>query len=495
MIARYEVKEISQTFSDETKVNLWQTLEMAVLLAMVNLKKIDHSIYSKIKEIWSANPVDIEWWLKRDEEIHHDLNAFLDERYRHLPVELHCYIHKNITSFDTEEAPFALSLQKALVLVDMYLSALTGTLTSLALRYRYTIMNGRTHGQEAEMQSFGARILTWLSDLEVAARSLKIASTNLQYSKLSGAIGKYGSIDPELEKETLRILGLKPLYGATQIIPRIIYVPVAQALANMVSVIDKIATDIRLAARSGRPLMQEPFKKKQKGSSIMPHKKNPISSEQLEGMAKMARGFAGMITDTIKTWEERSIEQSCVERVAWPDLFHVTIRSLNVLNKTLSGLQVYPDNMLEEILQSRGVYASGEVKEFLKENTADYGLSNEDVYRIVQLAAFNVFKPIPERMTIRSKVSSSLAESWELLNSLGNLPAVKIISLADIIPNAGLEATDALDIETADVDRYNQALRELFRKDGIKERWSRLFTPEFLLRNEKVLYWEILGVK
>ncbi len=495
MITRYADKRISRIFSDSAKVKLWQKMELTVLQAMVDLSMLDQEIYSKIETLWRSHSISIKWWKKRDQEIHHDLNAFLDERYRYLPLELHCYVHKNITSFDTEEAPFALSLKKAAAIVDDYCEELKATLIRMALQYRYAIMNGRTHGQEAEMQSFGARVLTWFKDLETAKLALDNAGDNLKYSKLSGAIGKYGSIDPALEKQALLILGLQPYYGSTQIIPRIIYVPLAQALSNMVSVIDKIATDIRLSARSGRPLMQEPFKKKQKGSSAMPHKKNPILLENLEGMAKMATGFASMITSTIKTWEERTIEQSSVERVAWPDLFHVTVRSLSILNKVLSGLRVYPDNMLEEIIQSRGVYASSEAKEFLKEHLTAHGLGNEDVYRIVQLAAFNVFKPTPERMEIRERISSSFSESLELLDKMRDLPQAKIVSLADIIPAARLEVNDDLDIAQTDVDKYNLALKKLFKSEEIRVQWNKLFTPAFLLRNEAVLYREILGVE
>ena len=153
-------------------------------------------------------------------------------------------------------------------------------------------MMARTHGQEAELQSFGARILTWIVDLRQAYSGVELAQRNLHYCKLSGAIGKYGDMNPEIERLSLSILGFEPFHGATQIIPRTLQVPLAQSLMNLAMVIDKIGNDIRLSARSGRPLMQEPFGKKQKGSSAMPQKKNPIRTEQLEGMARMAKGFS-----------------------------------------------------------------------------------------------------------------------------------------------------------------------------------------------------------
>ena len=180
-------------------------------------------------------------------------------------------------------------------------------------------------------------------------------STNLDYSKLSGAIGNYGSINPEVEIKALELLELQPYYGATQIMPRELYAPLAQALAQIVSTLNKIAMAIRLGARSGNPIYHEPFKKTQMGSSAMPHKKNTIRTEQIEGMERMAHNYLQMIMENIKTWEERAIEQSCVERVAWPDLFHVTIHSLRSMNFVLSGLQVYPDNMLREIIESSSV--------------------------------------------------------------------------------------------------------------------------------------------
>jgi len=498
MIQRYAIPQITQIFCDEHKLKLWQDTELALIQAMAKLEKFPGAIYAEIASIWLNNPIDIEWWKKHDEEIHHDLNAFLDERYRFLPNELHCYVHKNITSYDTEESPFAIMLKEAVICTNKSYHKLRDTLADMAIKYRYTVMNARTHGQEAEIQSFGARILTWYQDLKMAKIQMDQAAENLQLSKLSGAIGKYGSIDPEIEKETLRILGLTPYYGATQIIPRILYAPLAQSLSNLVAVIDKIATDIRLSARSGRVLMQEPFKKKQKGSTAMPHKKNPISLEQIEGLNVMAQGYALMIGNTIKTWEERAIHQSSVERVAWPDLFHVTVRAINVLNKTLKGLKVYPDNMYKEIIESRGVYASSEVKEFLKEHLVGGDLAHEDIYRIVQLAAFTAFKPNGKMLDIRETIPQYFMQAEEQIADLKE--CLKKENLANdierVICYGKLEYTDDLDISLEQVIKYNKALKKLF--DGnqwtLWDKWRELFTPSFLLKNEYILFQEILGV-
>ncbi|MFZ4648095.1 MAG: lyase family protein [Patescibacteria group bacterium] len=494
MIERYQNKKITDIFSDEQKLKLWQETELSVIAAMEDLHLMPVGIHEEICD-YLKTPIDIQWWKKRDEEIHHDLNAFLDERVRHLPAVYHQYFHKNITSYDTEEPAFAKTLTEAVNVIFPLIFDLEETLTRLAVKYRYTIMNGRTHGQEAEMQSFGARILTWLVELRLADDNFEHAAECLNYSKLSGAIGKYGSLDPRIEERALDLMGFSPLYGATQIMPRILYAPLAQNLCNLVIVIDKIGHDIRLASRSGRPLLQEPFKKKQKGSSAMPHKKNTIRTEQLEGMARMAKGYMLSLTDNIKTWEERAIEQSCVERVAWPDLFHVTAQALKVLNGVLSNLTVYPENMLKEIHESRGVYASSEVKEFLKTKFSGNGLDYEDAYRIVQIACFNVFEPQDVQTAednIQSKPSFQAAE--DELERLAKTQKNKVISIQHFIPMAQLRISPALDIEQGKIDQYNLALNQLFTKYEVVKEWKKLFSPEFLLKNENFLYKKILDI-
>ena len=494
MDARYRISEVERIFGDDHKLGLWQETELAVIKAQVILGSgtLDAE-YEMINRIWRSTPIDIAWWKDQDKKIHHDLNAFIDERVRHLPTELHEHVHKKITSFDTQEAAFAKMLLMCLDMVHTQYGELQTVLVCLARKYRYTLMNARTHGQEAELQTFGARCLTWLRDLKIAYGTLCDAIQNLKYSKISGAIGKYGSIDPELEKTALQILGFKSFYGATQIMPRIIYAPVGEALCGLVLVIDKIANDIRLNARSGRPLMREPFKKKQKGSSAMPHKRNPIRLEQLEGMGRMAKGYAIMIMDNIRTWEERAIEQSCVERVAWPDLFHISIYSLTALKTILDDLRVYPDNMLREVYESRGVYASSEVKEFLKEHLVPRGLTYEDAYRIVQLASFNVFEPSLPMKNIREKIPQSYSDAACLLIGMRHAGEEDIVSIKDFIPSAALWQTEELDISEEQVESYNLHLRELFAGDMILGQWLELFDPAFLLQYEAKLYKEIIG--
>jgi len=320
--------------------------------------------------------------------------------------------------------------------------------------------------------------------------SLEKAKENLKYSKLSGAIGNYRGIDEDLEEEALRILGFEPFYGATQIMPRELYTPLAQAICQIVLTLDKIATDIRLSARSGRPILQEPFGKKQKGSSAMPHKKNTISCEQLEGMARMAKGYLQMILDNVKTWEERAIEQSSVERVAWPDLFHVAVHSAKTMNRVLHGLTVYPDNMLLEIVNSRGCYAAGEAKDFLRKQ---YGMKTEDAYRIVQLAAFNVFEPDKDAKALRQNPATSFVEADNKLLQFRIKSVDKPLSIHDVIINGNLVVSDQLEATEEVVKKWNSLLIEIFKDKNVCEKWHRIFEPSYLLRGENTLYKKILG--
>lgn len=493
MIERYRDEKIAEIWSDENKLALWQKTELAAIETRVNLKKIPSEVYRAIFGILMKNPIDINWWKAREGEIKHDLNAFLDERMRFLPPELQIYFHQKLTSYDTEEPAFSQMLRESLIVVKKYLVEVETILKEMALKYRFTPMNARTHGQEAKLQTFGKRCLTWFRDLNLDSENLEKAEENLQYSKLSGAIGNYGDIDPELERETLRILGFKPYYGATQIMPRETFTPLAQALSQIVSTLNKIALTIRLGARSGRPICQEPFGKKQKGSSAMPHKKNTISTEQIEGMNRMVREFCDMIDANISTWEERAIEQSSVERIAWPDLFHIVVHSLKTMARVLKGLVVFPDNMLLEIIDSRGCYASDEAKEVLTELGLSFGLNREEVYRIVQLAAFNAFEPDSEIEKLRMSLPTSLTEIDEAFAKVQKISRPTPIPIKDIIAEGMLRISPQLEAGEEDVQKWNDILKQIFSDSENRKIWDETFLPSNLLRNEAKLYKEILN--
>jgi len=522
MIKRYANEEIGVIWSDKAKLQKWQDVELAVILARERMGIFPIDTYAIIKQFLDQHPIDDEavaWWKARDKEINHDLNAFLDERLRHLPAELHQFWHKGMTSYDTEEPAMALLLRESVLQLELPHRRITGILLSMAEKYRYTPMLGRTHGQEAKLQSFGKRCLTWLKVFSIAFNEMLGAHKLLSQSKLSGAIGNYQGLNPAEEAKALEILGLKPFIGATQIMPRVIYIPLANALELMVASLTQIAEDIRLGARSGNPIMQEPFGKKQKGSSAMPHKKNTITCEQQIGMLTMARNFAQMLRERVITWEERAIEQSCVERVAWPDLFHVIMQSFKNMIKVLDGLQVYPDNMILEIKNSRGCYASEDAKDWLKERFSDIGLRHEDAYRVVQLASFLVHQVDAARQELRDNPPKDLGEAHLALNP----PAVHLLidaagqepndnppenpsdapsppvgkaytNIKDILLHGALLPHPELAATAEEITRWNKCLDQIFEDSQNIASWVELFSLQHQLQGEKHIFGSF-GIK
>ena len=499
MITRYADSRITRYWDERQKFKSWQETELAVIHAREQMGTIPAGSCDRIRELLTANDIDTGFINEREKVLNHDLNAFLEERMRFLPHDLSAYFHMGMTSYDTEEPVFVNTLYLSVIAVMSDTRRLMDRLRDMAITYRYTPMNARTHGQEAEMQSFGKRCLTWNVDLAAALNALERSEGNLKYSKLSGAIGSYSGIDPKLEELALSHLELKPWYGSTQIMPRVLYSPVAGALADIAMVMDKIATDIRLGSRSGRPLWHEPFGRSQKGSSAMPHKKNNITGENTEGMAIMARQYAGALCEVIKTWEERDISQSSVERVFWPDLFHVTLRAIKNVQKIMDGLVVYPDNMMIEIIESRGTYASSRAKEILLEFGSEFGMKREEAYRIVQLACFNVFGPSEDAASIRemsfsTRESSDLALQTLRAKMAKMIGAVTIDSIQDIILSGRLRPSEQLDVDAHTVANWNTVLLLMFLDVDKRKKWDQIFQPAHILANENILFSKIYGV-
>lgn len=269
----------------------------------------------------------------------------------------------------------------------------------------------------------------------------------------------------------------------------------AHSLCNVVLVASKAALDIRLGARGGlaKAIYQEPFGKKQKGSSRKPDKKNTIKTEKLEGMARMAKGYADMIRDNVVTWRERAIEQSCVERNAWPDLFHVFCHSVDTLTKVLTNLEVYPDHMMREIVDNHGCYASGEAKEFIRDSFAVRDLSVEDAYRAVQLVSFRVCAPSAKDLALRLNPpnSSDAADGAFHLFPIGSIASP--CSIAEILEQGELKSVLGLDVSEEQISQLNNALVDIFKNPALSQEFERLFKPSYWLRNEGILFRKILG--
>ena len=210
MHERYIDIKINEIWSDWHKLNLWQKTELAVIQAEGELGLVPAGYFERIRDVLSEHPIDIEWWKKKDEEIHHDLDAFVQERRRFLPPHLQVYFHRKITSYDTEESAFIRMLRESLEVVWDHCLRLVKTMKGLAIKYRYTIMAGRSHGQIGDLKSLGAHFLNWVADLQrFDLHNLSHAAEFLTDSKISGPFGNYGSLNPKVEKMALDILGFK----------------------------------------------------------------------------------------------------------------------------------------------------------------------------------------------------------------------------------------------------------------------------------------------
>jgi len=276
MIRRYENPVIAGIWTDAQKVAVWQKVELAVIEARECLGLIPLGTHAKIKSILEANPVDLDWWKAREKETNHDLQAWVEERVRHLPVELRQYFHEGMTSYDTEETAFLILIKQSVDCVFEGCAALENGLKAQALKYRNCPMMGVTHGQFAEVQTFGKRCSTWYRELVSAKQKVSDNLWQLRTSKLSGAIGNYGGVTPQIEEKALQILGFKPYYGATQILPRQLHASLAEALTALVLVISKIGTDIRLGARSPRPFTKNLLGKNRPDLRACLRKKIPL---------------------------------------------------------------------------------------------------------------------------------------------------------------------------------------------------------------------------
>jgi len=486
MIKRYSDKSVDENWALKHKFQLWQEIELAVIKVRCEMGTFPADVYNKISLVLNNCEIDIEE-IKRIEGItKHDLNALIEERKAHLPEELRKYVHFMMTSYDTEEAPFSLMLLGSIKQVEVASGDLILLLWDMAFKYRYTPMLGRTHGQEAKLQSFGLRILRWCRLLDYARYHLQSATTGIRYSKLSGAIGNYQGITPDEEKEVLKSIGLEPFVGASQIIPRMVHQPLANALVMIVGALTQIAEDVRIAARSGLPIMQEFFDKGQMGSSAMPHKKNTITCENQIGMWRMAKGYAHMLQDCLLTWEERAIEQSCVERVAWPDLFHVVMFSFSNMTKVLKKLQVFPDNMLLEIWCSHGCYASEDAATLLKK----FGLVDKEAYRIVQLDAAIVHEPCQmlKEYRLAKKDGDKAYPSIEEANMLGRCHLGLFQTISEVIYTGTLHPIEALGHSQTTVDDWNSQLKNIFADPQKLEEWQNIFSIAYQLRNEDFIF-------
>lgn len=392
MIPRYTRAEMGNIWSMENKFRKWLLVEIAVCEAWAELGKIPQEALREIKEKadpsrWFKDDSDIKRIDEIEATVKHDVIAFLTAVAEKVgPVSR--YIHMGLTSSDVVDTALALQIREAAELIMEDLEKLKELFREKAFQYKDTICMGRSHGVHAEPTSFGLRFALWYEETKRNIERLSSAIERISVGKISGAVGTFSNIPPEIEEIALKKLGLKPEPVATQVVQRDRHAEFLSVLALIAGMVEKIAVEIRHLQRTEVLEAEEPFTEGQKGSSAMPHKRNPVGCENLSGLARLVRTNTFASYENIALWHDRDISHSSVERVIIPDNCILVDYMLNRLYGIIKDLKVYPERMLKNIDLSYGLYNSQRVLLALVEK----GLTREEAYRIVQSNAMRSWK-------------------------------------------------------------------------------------------------------
>ncbi|WP_456432723.1 adenylosuccinate lyase [Thermosulfuriphilus sp.] len=384
MIPRYSRKEMANLWTEEAKFKSWLEVELAVCEAWAELGVIPKEALEVIKERARFDVTRIE---EIEAEVKHDVIAFLTNVAEYVGPEAR-YIHLGMTSSDVLDTAMALRMKRAMEMILADVDDLLEALKQRAIEHKDTVMIGRTHGIHAEPITFGLKLAIWYEEFRRHRRRLQAALETISYGKISGAVGTYAHLDPRVEELACQRLGLKPAPISNQVIQRDRYAEYLAALALLASSVEKIATEIRHLQRTEVLEAEEYFSPGQKGSSAMPHKRNPILSENLCGLARLVRGYLTPALENVALWHERDISHSSVERVIVPDATIATDFMLKRLTGVIRRLVIYPDRMKKNLWLLRGLIFSQQVMLKLTEK----GLSREEAYRIVQSLAMDVWQ-------------------------------------------------------------------------------------------------------
>ena len=383
MIERYSREEISKIWELESKFKYYLDVELAVCNAYNKLGQIPDEV---LKDIVSKASFSVDRIDEIEREVHHDVIAFLTNVNENVG-ENSRYIHMGMTSSDVIDTALALQMQDAGKIILNDLDILLETLKEKAKEHKNTICIGRSHGIHAEPMTFGVKLCGWIDLFERNKRNFEKALEEANVGQISGPVGTYSNITPEIEKLTCEFLGLKPAKFSTQVIARDIHAQYLQSLALIASVVEQVAVELRHLQRTEVLEVEEGFAKGQKGSSAMPHKKNPISGENLSGLARVVRSNSLAAMENIPLWHERDISHSSAERIIFPDSTILVDYMLARLEKTVKNLVVHKDNMLKNTNLFGGIVFSQKV--LLK--LCSKGMLREDAYRLVQRNALDAF--------------------------------------------------------------------------------------------------------
>ncbi|UWX58458.1 adenylosuccinate lyase [Chlorobaculum sp. MV4-Y] len=393
MIPRYSPKDISAIWSDEAKFERWLQLEIAAVEARMEAGIVPADALATIKEKAKFNVEEI---LIIENETKHDVIAFLTNVAGYVGPESR-YIHEGLTSSDVVDTCLAMQMRDAGKIIVADIESLIEVLAKKAVEHKYTLQMGRTHGIHAEPTTFGLKLLLWREEMKRNLERMKRALETISVGKISGAVGTYQHLSPDIEAAVCQKLGLKPSSISTQILQRDRHAEYATTLAIVASSIEKFSTELRHLQRTEVRETEEFFSKGQKGSSAMPHKRNPITFERLTGLARVVRSNSIAAMENVALWHERDISHSSVERVIMPDSTIALVYMLRTFRDSIETLLVYPERMEQNFDTSYGLTLS----QTLLLALTGKGLTREDAYRLVQR---NAMKSWEEKIQLKELV-------------------------------------------------------------------------------------------
>ncbi len=429
MIERYTRPAMGAIWTDENKYRCWLQVEAAASLVLAEDGVIPAAAAEAISAKASVSAARV---AEIEAEVKHDVIAFTTAvaeslKAQGLDAESR-WLHYGLTSNDIVDTAQALQIKEASTLIREELTALLAVLKRRALEFKHTPTIGRTHGIHAEPTTFGLKLLNWYAEMERNLARFNAAAEDMRVGKLSGAVGTFGHLKPEHEERICARLGLKPAPVTTQVIQRDRHAAYIATLAIIGSTLDKMAVEVRHLQRTEVREAQEYFSEKQKGSSAMPHKKNPITSEQISGLARVLRANAQAAFENVALWHERDISHSSVERVIFPDSTILIDYLLAKTTDLIDRLLVYPQRMKKNLESTGGLIFSGQ----LLLDLAEAGMLREDAYRLVQSHAMRAWK---EDLNFREEVArdpaitkllspEKLDRTFDYTRQLGNVDAI-----------------------------------------------------------------------
>ncbi|MFA5114077.1 MAG: adenylosuccinate lyase [Candidatus Margulisiibacteriota bacterium] len=424
MIERYTLPKMREIWSEENKFRKWLEVEIAACEAWSSLGKIPREALAKIKR---RAAFDVNRINEIEKETQHDLIAFLTSVAEKVGRDSR-YIHLGLTSYDIEDTARSIQLREAADLIIKDVDEVLKILKRRAKEEKNTVMMGRTHGVHAEPITFGLKLLVWVAEMERNRERLLHARDVIAVGKLSGAVGTYAAVDPRVEEFVCKKLKLKASPASTQVLQRDRHAEFLTTLAVVAATLEQFATEIRALQKTEFWEVEEPFGKGQKGSSAMPHKKNPITCERIAGLARVVRGNALAALENVALWHERDITHSSVERIIFPDTCQLVDYMLQKFAWVMDGLVVFPQNMRQNIDRSRGIIFSQKLMLALTEK----GLTREEAYKVVQTVAMksrNTGKQMRELMledrdTLKKLSPEEINKIFDLRNHLKNVEVI-----------------------------------------------------------------------